>query len=337
MQSLSELKEQNRLEDEALKKANHDAEETVEEVEEPEEVPEEVEATEEESDDSEESDDKPDVEPWMQSDDDVSPMFKSSDIKAAKTKLRAKLERKHNEETESLKAEIEELKQKVSQPAATVKAAPSRPKYDDFDTDEAYEKALDEYYEQKIESKLTGRDERIAQESKVRELQQKVVQSVDQHYERAEKLLTQHGIDPDVYRQADENVRRMADNVMKGKGDQVIDQLISRLGGESEKVFYYVGKNINALNELQSALVSDPSGLEAAMLLGQMKAKVSMPEKRQSKAPKPPTQLNGDESSASSTSGYRKKYLAAHKSKDAAKAFTIRREAKKAGVDVSKW
>lgn len=332
MQSLSELKaenaaaEESEVDNEVVEEA---AEEETETLELEESETQEVEETREE-DETEEV-----VEDWLK-DDNVEPMFKSSDIKAAKTKLKAKLERKHNEETESLKSEIEELKRQMQAPVQTAQPKP-RPKYSDFDTDEDYEQALDDWYESKIEAKLQGRDQRSAQESKAREYKQKLVKSVDEHYDRAEKLLQDHSINADVYRQSDENVRRMVESVIPEKGDAVVDQLISNLGEGSEKVMFYVGRNQNALNELQLALSNDKTGISAAMLLGSMKQRIAMPNKRQSQAPKPATQLKGDESAGKSAKSFKQSYMAAHKSKDPAKAFSIRRQAKKAGIDVSSW
>ena len=332
MQSLSELKAQNREDEEKAQAA-----EAAQEIQEQEEVEEpESEIAELEDGESSEEPTEEAKELWLEEDNSVEPMFKSSDIKAAKTKLRAKLERKHNEETESLRQEIEQLKASITQPQNRSELSP-RPRAGDYDTDEAYEAALDDWYDRKLESRESKRDKRLAQESKVREFRQKVESSVNQHYERAEKLLQDHNIDASLYQQSDKNVRQMVENIIPGKGDAVVDQLISNLGEGSEKVLYYIGKNVNALNELQAALVADPNGIGAAVLMGQMKAKVTMPAKRQSKAPKPAAQLKGDESVAESGKDLRKKYQAAHKSGDRSAAFSYRRQAKKAGVDVSNW
>ena len=335
MLSLSELKAQNEAEEIAQTETVEDQE--VESVEEPEpiEETEEIQSQEEEGEEQ-----KPEVEDWQKSDDEVVPMFTSSDISAAKKKLRAKMTRKHESETESLKAEIDALKKQISTPQPQAPKVQPKPKYSDFDTEEAYEEALESWFDQKVESKLLGRDEKLSQQRKQAEAQQKIASSVDSHYERAAKLTQDHGISQDVYHSADLAVRQMVENIRPGQGDMVVDYLISNLGQDSEKVMFYVGRNANALNELQSALAGDQSGIQAAMLLGSMKSRVTSPNKRQSKAPKPATQLKGDEVVTDKKSLERKlkkKYNEAHKSKLPQDAWDARKEAKQAGIDVSNW
>ena len=334
MLSLSELKAQ-----------NGSGETVSEEIEAPEvEQTEDVEIEESESDvtaeaepleEESEAEEQPD---WLKEDGKVDPMFTSSDISAAKKKLRAKLERRHESETDELKAEIEALKQRVTAPQVATKVAP-RPKYADFDTEEAYEEAVDKWHDDKIEAKLSGRDQEVTQQRQQQEMQQKLSSSVDQHYERAAKLTQDHGISQEVYHTADLAVRQMAENIRPSQGDAVVDFLISHLGDDSEKVMFYVGRNANALNELQSALVGDPSGIQAAMLLGTMKARVAMPKKRQSSAIKPATQIKGDDAAggAKLERKLKKQYSEAHKAKDPAAAIKAKREAKKAGINVANW
>jgi hypothetical protein len=338
MQSLSDLKAQNEAEEQARQQAAEaQAEPVLEEESEEEEV---EDVSEAEVSEGEPEGEQSEVEEWQKAEDEVAPMFYGSDVAAAKKKLRAKLERRHESETEELKAQISELQKQVSNPVQQAPKVQPRPKYSDYDTEEAYEEALDSWYDQKVEAKLSGRDERLSQQRKQAEAQQKVSSSVDQHYERAAKLTQDHGINQEVYHSADLAVRQMVENIRPGHGDMTVDLLISNLGQDSEKVMFYVGRNAQALSELQSSLVGDPSGIQAAMLLGSMKARVAMPNKRQSKAPKPATQLKGDEAVKDKSSLERKlkkKYQESHKSGNAQAAWNSRSEARRSGIDVSNW
>jgi hypothetical protein len=335
MQSLSELKAQNEAEELARQNAAQEIENN-DAVEEPE-VEEEQKI--ESSDEIEGVEQESEVEEWQKEDGEIAPMFTSRDVSAAKKNLRAKLERRHESEVEELKAKIEALEQQKAQPQKPV--SQPRPKYSDFNTDEEFEQAMEEWHDRKIDAKLSGRDERLSQEKQRLEAQQRISGSVDQHYERAAKLTQEHGINQEVYQSADLAVRQMVENIRPGQGDMVVDYLISNLGQDSEKVMYYVGRNANALNELQSALIGDQSGIQAAILLGSMKARVAMPNKRQSKAPKPATQLKGDEAVTDKSSLERKlkkKYQEAQKGGGYSQAaWNARSEARRAGIDVSNW
>ncbi|MFW0778454.1 MAG: hypothetical protein ACN2B6_12135 [Rickettsiales bacterium] len=322
MQSLSELKAEN----EELETEVTDTEEVLEADEE--------QIEEGDAVDAEQATD--DLEEWQKEDGEIAPMFTSSDIAAAKKNLRAKLDRKHESEVESLRAEIEELKSQNIRPKAPVKA-PDMPNRDDFESDTEYFQKLNEWNQKAVEDMYENRQKEEATKARQAETQNRTNQAVDQHYERAVKLTQESGISEDVYKSSDLAVRTMAESVAPGKGDFVIEQLISRLGEGSEKVMFYVGRNKSALNELQVALSEDPSGLQAAMLMGSMKARVAMPKKRQSSAAQPATQLKGDANASEDAASLKRKYQKASKAGDVQTSFSVRRKAKKAGVDVSKW
>ena len=89
-------------------------------------VSEDAQDTESEAETDEEEGAKADVEDWMQSDEQASEgggekRFTDSDVAAAKRKLQAKLEKRHDSKVEELQREIEALKQgrSTKQPADT--------------------------------------------------------------------------------------------------------------------------------------------------------------------------------------------------------------------------
>lgn len=286
-------------------------------------------------------------ESWMQSDEqtlqeDAERTFTGSDIAAAKRKLRAKLEKGHNSEIEELRAEIERIKNQTTaqQGASQAEQSIPRPKLEDFDHDEdAHAEALDKWDDARLEAKVrqatTGQQQNTQRQQEV----EAFTKTVDQHYERAAKLAKEHGITAEVYQQSDLAVRTAIEQVMPNQGDLVTDQLINALGEGSEKVMFYIGRNKGKTAELQSAILSDPSGMKAMAFLGKMSSEANGPQKRTSRAPKPATQIKGDESAKVSAEAKALKaaYEKADKSGDTQARFDARRKAKQAGVDVSSW
>lgn len=269
------------------------------------------------------------AEDWMQGDDDTTEKsFTSSDIAAAKKKLRAKLDRKHEEETNELKAELERLRS--AQPAKEL----NRPNRDDFDDEEQY---LDAYVDWKAEKQSAARAAKSKQAEQLEHanrVKQEVSQGVDSHYERAIKLSEGSGISPELYQQADHVVRSMVDSVFPNQGDLITDTLIANLGEGSEKVFYHLGVNSERRAKLKDLLAKDTSGMKAAMYLGSLKSELIAPAKRKTNAPKPAAQPQGDQTTGDKFKSLKKRYDSA---KDAQSRFDAKREAKLAGADTSNW
>ena len=100
-----------------------------------------------------EDSDEGDVELWMQGDEQTSQdrKFTDSDVAVVRRKLKARVTKVEDENAE-LKAQLEKLQN--SQPKATPL---TRPRLEDFDHDEdAYNKALDDYYEAKVDQRLNS-------------------------------------------------------------------------------------------------------------------------------------------------------------------------------------
>ena len=88
-----------------------------------------------------------------------------------------------------------------------------------------------------------------------------------------------------MYQNSDLAVRQAIESVLPNQGDLVADQLISRLGDGSEKVMFYLGRNAAAKEKLKSALSNDPTGISAALYLGEVKRDIASPTKRKTRAP----------------------------------------------------
>ena len=337
VQTLSELKAENaKLEEaeaakvEAVPQTEEIEAEEVDESEAVEGVEEEAQGLAESSDDDTT---KPEIESWMQSEaDDSQESNDASDIpshtaKAMRLKYQAKTERVKDElgsEIAALKAQVEAL---TANPAKNVPNG--KPKRDDFlehdDPDEKYFDAMFEWRNANQANEQANHAQVAQQQEFVK--QQSV--AVDAHYSRAEQLAKANKIDAEVYQRSDLSVRTAI-------SDDVAEALISKMGPGSEKVMFNLGRNPQRLNKLQTMLKEDPTGLSAMGFLGELKAELT-PPKRKTNAPAPARTAKGGANTSVPGKAMLKKYQAAHKSKNMNEAFSIRRAAKKAGVNTSDW
>jgi hypothetical protein len=211
-----------------------------------------------------------------------------------------------------------------------------RPNPDDYTDQAEFDKALDEFKDWDADDRMRRirmRDEQSYIQAKNKAL---LDERVDAHYERASSLLAKSGIAPELFKHADQKVRKTIDSLRPGMGDVIADSFISTLDDGSEKVMYYLGVNEVALNKLQALLVDDPTGLRAAVYLGQEKQRLTTPTKHRSNAPAPSKNVNGDVNSGNAK-GLKRKYEAAHKSGDLQLAYNLKQQAKKEGSDVKIW
>ena len=348
IQTLEELKKLNAgaestSEDETAEVENDEVE--AQEPEEAEESEAEAEETEADEDESEEAESNEPLEAWQASEDSEDSQDGKSGFvpnpAAKKLRLKAKALREERDEAQSelqqLKAEIEKLKSGAvipaqSQPQQELK----RPKLEDYDYDEErYNSALDDYYDKKLELKLSQTNQQGQQAKQLEALQQQRDLAVQKHYERAEELIKKHGISDEKYSNADGLIRSTIESALPNMGDSVADQLIAKLvesGEGSEKAWFYLGNNAGELAKLRKTLEDDPSGISTAIFMGDLRARATKPYQVKSKAPKPPKQIKGD--SSVTASSLKKAY---DKAKDSTERVAIRRKARKMGEDVSKW
>lgn len=295
------------------------------------------EGAEPEDDETKESD----TEDWMKGDDshesqEAEKKYTGTDIGKAKQKLKAKLNRKHDSETEELKARIAELEQGSSKSEAL-----SKPKEEDFyDQDnpqEAYIESLTDYKIKKAESKRDAEQISNNEQARNKQIKEDTDQAVDQHYERAIKLAEDSGITAEAYQGADYQVRQMVDSIFPGSGDVITDAFIAKLGKGSEKVLFSLGVNRERRETFKKLLLDDTSGIAAGMYLGELKKELVAPSKRKTAAPPPGAVLKGDSKPKESSSAIRKKYDKAHKDGDFGAAFKLKQNAKAEGANTSEW
>lgn len=295
-----------------------------------------IEGAESKTDPGEEPD--ADAEDWMNGDHtpDAEKKFTDGDIGKAKARLKAKLA-DSNGELEKANARIAEL-EAAPQGMETELTRPSR---DDFfekdDPDAAYDAAYEEYLLKKIRAESQASNHAANLESEQAAQLEKVSRGEDAHYERAAKLVTDAGISPESYQAADSAFRTAIDHAAPGYGDDLAAALISRLGEGSEKVVYSVGISSDKARKFSELLKSDPSGLNAYGYLIELKTMIANPRKKQSAAPKPAPQMNGDAVDNSKTKAIKNRYS---KSSDMQERIDIRAEARGAGVsakEINTW
>ena len=340
--TLEELKKENEKVEEQAKLKAEEAEELEENLDDADsEEEEDADDNEENLDDDEDEEDDKDkekdkkavVEPWMdpvdpdkKEDKDFVPVGAHVEMK---NKLRGRLSEK-DEELEKLKAENAKLK------VGQRKEPKVRPDPKDFTDQAKFDAALNDFKDWEVTDRMRRVRIKDDQDAKQKEAKKVLTENVDKHYDRAATLLTKSGISPELFKNTDQKVRKTVEALMPGMGDVVTDSLISTLGKGSEKVMYYLGVNETALNKFQSLLVSDPTGLQAAVYLGQEKQRLTIQTKNRSNAPAPAKQAKGDQPKGSER-GLKRKYDAAHKKGDLQTAYNLKQQAKKAGVRTSVW
>ena len=209
-----------------------------------------------------------------------------------------------SEENEALKARLDALED------ATLR----KPKYTDYATDEAYETALLQFHAAKSRREQPAPQ---AQPAAAQPQTRDFTDSVNAHYERAEKL----GVNAGKFEAAERNVRSRL-------GDVLTDALIDAVGEGSEKAIMLIGTNAAEFDAVQSLLSSDPTGLKAVGRLNRLAERAKVTKPRVSGAPKPTRSPAGG--GKVSVSALDKKLAKAEKSNDANAMFKLRREKRKA-------
>jgi hypothetical protein len=285
------------------------------------------------------------TEAWMQTEEQTSEGDDEETVVplAAHTKMRGKLKGRigeQNEELEQLRAENAALKSGHPAPAQETATPAAMPTLEGSDYDEAkYQQDLSNWMSKQVQSQVAQATKATTQTAAQTQAAQQLDQAVDGHYQRAAKLAEESGITPELYQNADTVVRQTIESVLPKMGDIVTDNMIARLGEGSEKVMYFLGRNKTAQEKLRSSLVTDPTGISAALYLGELKSTVATPQKRVSRARKPATQIQGDEGGLAKGEAKKLKetYSSAHKRGQGQAAYNAKKTAKAAGIDVSDW
>lgn len=331
MNSLSDLKSEAEQQDAEILAAQKAAEE-IEDFEE--------EAEQNELQEGEESAPGADKEPpeWAKTDEQLVPVSKHIEMKH---KLKARANEAQAaasavaQENERLRQELERLRAGAQAPEQSDLKMPTLAECD-YD-EEIFAQRNAAYVNSLIEKKLSGHVSKTQAQQQAEAQQHALNGEVEKHYERASKLVAEGIVTPENFQAAELVVRnRIASALPNYDADNVVDTLIASLGNGSEKVIYHLGVNPAALAELESSLKANPSGLRAATYLGELKTRFETASKiKPSNSLKPDRTLKGDASTG--RQNYLKNYRAAESNNDPSLMVRLKREAKAAGIDTSKW
>lgn len=308
--------------------------ENVEEVEETEDIQTDDDNDTEGEEDGEESDEKAELEPWEITGEEEDAEKPEKTLKQKKAWKREKAA--VNEELEKTKAELEALRTKANTQASTELKRPDR---DDYEDDDQYEEDYAQYLLDKVESKKAA--SKIDEKNKA--LIDKRNQGIAIHNERVSDFVEEKKINPDVYAAAESTFISAIDDYFPGQGEMIADDFLSKLGEGSEKIPFFLGRNAAKRAEFQALLKEDPTGIKAAMFLGDQNRKLrgATTGKIKSKAPKPAATATGNKNvvvGSATEKGLKKKYDDAHRKGQGSVAMKIKREAKKEHkIDTSKW
>ena len=281
--------------------------------------------------------DEPVVEPWMQetedeeveqTTDDPSQNVPVKKFVSLKKELRGKISER-DEEIERLKSENEGLRLAAPKKEKVL----ARPKQEDFDSDEEYDMALSQYDEARLQETYNRNRKKEQQTESQRQAQQAIDKAMETHYEQADELIKTSGIAREKYVAASKNAKEVFNELFGTGGNTVFESIFSKLGKGSEKLEYFIGVNKPAQDKVKTLIKEDPLGLSLAMWLGQEKQRLTNPIKPRTNAPDPAKSVNG-EVATGSMGKMKKKYDAA---KSPQEAYDIKKAAKAAKVDVSKW
>lgn len=348
--SLTELKQANaeqEKQEQAGQLENPDELETLQEE------TEELEEQTGQSDDPDDEDDSKEVPEWMQTDEDGEPDTSSKNLMPVKSHVRKRKAlqgeiKAKDDVIAELQQQVAQLQQGTANPAELQQTARPQgtatplPKLRDFDDEEDPETAFAAAMVQWSNAQVDARQNQNAQQQQATARKQRLDTALDGHYERAATLISDGSLDPEEYKAADSLLRQTADTLQPGRGDEIVNTLLASIGDGSEKVVISMRKASN-LNKFFTALQNDPTGLSVSIMLGKMAAKFeNARSSRVSSAPAPGKRINkGSSGNAGSVSAkerkFKRDYDAAHKVGDRNHAFTLKREAKKAGIDTTKW
>jgi hypothetical protein len=254
--------------------------------------------------------------------------------RAKQERLQAKLQDEHNAEVERLRAELEAVRNTPAS-SSNEPQRPMPPSEADYDSDADY-KAAQAKYEDDLYDYRRGIDQKRIEQEQAEKLQAEAQQKaaskrkerIDSHYNRAAEFVDKtQGLTEDAYRTADMMFRQSLGN------DGVADSLIERMGEGSEKVVLSIGINAEKREKLKTLLAEDPTGIEAAIFLGEQRGKVNSSGKV-SKAGKPAPVVKGN---GGKVGNLQAKYKEALKKGDAQGAYNVKRQARQEKINTRDW
>lgn len=363
--SLEELKRQNAEAEAATQQAQDESDNATDELEEVEEqVEDEAGELEQESDDEpeedgdltegqeEDEDGEGELESWMSEDDN------SHDGQGVPVKAHVKMKHKLKGKLEDVKDENYELRQRIAQleqgiapqaPQASQPQVntPARPKRSDFEDEygildeDKYDAAVDDWsikrFQSVQEQQFTETQQTQAQKASL----EKQNKAVDTHYERGAELVNAGKVKAETFQKADTNIRRRLEGELPGQGDKAADALIAQIsaiaGEKSALVAFKIGAKPEELERVLAGFKEDQAGVGGMREIARIAASIESPVKKKSRAVPPTKQIKGDKGGTPTEAAFKKKVQAARSKGNTQQVISLKREARKNGINTNNW
>lgn len=257
---------------------------------------------------------------------------------------------REKDKRKKIKREYEELEKKYNELLSSSQQGGEElkvPQYSDYDTDEEYSSAMADYHKKLVRSEIRNESATQEQTNKIKRILEETSEAVANHEERASELVQKHGIKPELFKQAESNFREIVAESFENESDEqkafLADTFIKMVGpgdeksAGSEKVAFHIGRNKAAGDRFRAILAKDKSGVEAAFYLGQLSKEINGTKKQTSRAPAPAPSAPGDETQPAKGRAFKRAYDKAAKANNGQAMYNAKRDAKKAGIDVSNW
>lgn len=188
-----------------------------------------------------------------------------------------------------------------------------RPRPEDFDSDGAYQSAVDTFEDERLKRM---REDIVKEVKKAIPTPQPDTSALEEHYKRAEQL------GATGYEEAE-------DAVIEAVGKDLFKEIATSLP-KSERVVYFLGKNPVKLREIADLLRTNPT--QGTLALGELQGQLRL--KRKETNPDPETEVHGADSSALSDEQWVSKIQKARESGKytTKEIIAMKRQAREAGV-----
>ena len=196
-----------------------------------------------------------------------------------------------------------------------------RPKQDDFESDVEYDKALDEYEDQRTAAAVQKQTAKLISDSQtttsLASQNRNLETNLKAHYERAGELKVT-------------DYEETEDKAIEVLGNDLAKQIMAN-SKNSHLLMYHFGKNLSKAGDIANLVASDP--LKGVLEIGGLESSLKVQPKH-STAPDPPSIVEGGTVSSDWQKRIDKAREEAQVTGDVKKLFELKKQAKEAGATI---
>ncbi len=281
-----------------------------------------------------------DFELELESETEDKPKYDAKSALTHKLSKQRKRAQRAESEVETLREEINQLKQAMQAPQAASQPAQAKYSYgssapvppDLYSSEiggdqQKFAIAHSQYMSDWNQWQQAQLAPQVQAEQQQNEYRNNVAKKADSLGEKAEEFIQSNKIKPQLVVEAIEVAKDEIDETAGLDGAFV--HLLDSVEGDTAKVAYHIGRNETARNKLKSLINSDPSGLKAVSYLTNL-TKLKPKTRVMSNAPAPDEPVKGDAGSVTAEQ-WRSRY---NKETDPQKMLEMRRKARSAGISL---